>query len=113
MDVTSRLTRPLKRRKEALTSAINGFLGPIKEATQNLKGLIPNAKGFAGSEDQADEEPKVPSSLSLRLQKFKASLKGLSDFQKLILLTVAVCLPAGIVLSVLIAGLIKKQKSGR
>jgi hypothetical protein len=45
-----------------------------------------------------------------KLKNFKQSLKGLSDVQKLILLTIAVVLPAGIVLALALASFLKKRK---
>ena len=48
--------------------------------------------------------------LLAKLKNFKQSLKGLSDAQKLILLTIAVVLPAGILIAVGLANFIKKRK---
>ncbi|MCQ2105119.1 MAG: hypothetical protein MJZ26_04925 [Fibrobacter sp.] len=83
---------------------------------------MPSPKGFAGSEDLASEEsaengkiaPKAENPIKLglltRLKNFKNSLKEMSDFQKLILLTIAICLPAGILISTILVGVIKKHK---
>ncbi|MCF0222236.1 MAG: hypothetical protein HUK19_08085, partial [Fibrobacter sp.] len=48
--------------------------------------------------------------LLARLKAFKNSLKDMSDFQKLILLTVAVVVPAGILLASLLVGVLKKHR---
>ncbi|PWJ59733.1 MULTISPECIES: hypothetical protein [unclassified Fibrobacter] len=110
-----RLIRPFKRIKESLTDKISGFVGPIKNALNDLRGKIPSPKAFAGSEDAADgDENAVAVSqkpgLLGRLKNFKNSLKEMSDMQKLILLTIAICLPAGILISTLLVGFIKKRK---
>ena len=48
--------------------------------------------------------------LIAKLKDFKNSLKGLSDLQKLILLTIAVVLPAGIIIAVALAGFLRRKK---
>ena len=122
MELTSRLTRPFKRHKESLIGKVNGFVDPIKKSLADLRGKMPSPKGFAGSEDLASEEsaengkiaPKAENPIKLglltRLKNFKNSLKEMSDFQKLILLTIAICLPAGILISTILVGVIKKHK---
>lgn len=110
MELTSRLIRPLIRNKESLIGKVNGFVDPIKKAVADLRGRMPSPKGFAGSEDLAEGEPVSENGLIVRLKKFKKSLKGMSDFQKLILLTIAIVLPAGILLSALLVGFIKSRK---
>lgn len=122
MELTSRLTRPFRRLKESLIGRINGFVDPIKKSLAELRGKMPSPKGFAGSEDLASEDssengtvvPKTASSIKLglvtRLKNFKESLKGMSDLQKIILLTIAVCVPAGILISTILVGFIKKRK---
>jgi hypothetical protein len=79
--------------------------------------MIPKMEAFAGSEDLAGEgdaeaagDVGVQKGLKAKLKNFKQSLKGLSDFQKLILLTIAVVLPAGIVIAIVLAGLIRRKK---
>ncbi|MCQ2103104.1 MAG: hypothetical protein MJY98_07750 [Fibrobacter sp.] len=123
MELTSRLIRPFKRHKESLIGKVNSFVDPIKAAISDLKGKIPNPKGFAGSEDLAENSAnlveegdsgnsQVAGKVGLlgRLKNFKNSLKEMSDFQKLILLTIAVLLPAGILISTILVGVIKKHK---
>lgn len=112
----SRLTRPIKRLKEAVVAKANGFANPIKKALFDLRGKLPSSNGFAGSEDLAEDaevemEPGPgKAGLMSRLKSFKKSLKEMSDLQKIILLTIAVCLPAGILISSLLVGFIKKRK---
>ncbi len=84
-----------------------GFVQPIKSAIQSLRGKLPNAKGFAGSEDLGEVPAKV--GLGARLKIFKEKFSGLSDLQKLVLLTIAVCLPAGILISTMLVKALKRR----
>lgn len=108
------LTRPFKRHYDKYRGKLDGFVGPVKESVSKLMAMIPKGEAFAGSEDMADEREgddagKKPG-LFAKLKDFKKSLKGLSDFQKLILLTIAVVLPAGILIAVALASLLKRKK---
>lgn len=112
------LKRPFKKLYGKVHSYISRFIGPVKDAVSKLFALIPGFKSFSGSEDLADgtlteEEAaeKAKPGLRARLKNFKKSLKGLSDVQKLLLLTIAVVLPAGILISVGIASFLKKRKN--
>lgn len=112
----NRLTRPLTKSKEALVAKVNGFVNPIKNAFHELRGKLPSVKAMAGSESAEKENPEGQESskklgLMARLKKFKQSLNEMSDFQKLILLAVAVCLPAGILIATLLVNFIKKRKN--
>ena len=108
------LTRPFKKHYEKYRSKVEGFVGPVKESASKLLAMIPKGEAFAGSEDMAEESGetatgKTPGLLA-KLKDFKKSIKGLSDFQKLILLTIAVVLPAGILIAVALAGLLRRKK---
>ena len=111
------LKRPFKRHYEKYRSKLDGFVGPVKESASKLFAMIPKGEAFAGSEDLGEEHGasageaagKKPGLLA-KLKSFKKSLKGLSDFQKLILLTIAVVLPAGILIAVALAGLLRRKK---
>lgn len=116
------LKRPFKKVYGKVRSYVSRFVGPVKDSVSKLFALIPGFKAFAGSEDlaNADDADGVPvdgengkvAKLGIRakLKNFKQSLKGLSDAQKLILLTIAVVLPAGIVLALALASFLKKRK---
>jgi len=111
------LKRPFKKVYGKVRSYVSRFVGPIKDSASKLFALIPGFKSFAGSEDLADgslteDEAAANAKLGIRakLKNFKQSLKGLSDVQKLILLTIAVVLPAGIVLALALASFLKKRK---
>ena len=116
------LKRPFKKVYGKVRSYVSRFVGPVKDSASKLFALIPGFKAFAGSEDLANsadadgatvdgENGKVAKpGLRAKLKNFKQSLKGLSDAQKLILLTIAVVLPAGIVLALGLASFLKKRK---
>ena len=116
------LKRPFKKVYGKVCSYVSRFVGPVKDSASKLFALIPGFKAFAGSEDlaNADDADGVPvdgengkvakPGIRAKLKNFKQSLKGLSDAQKLILLTIAVVLPAGIVLALALASFLKKRK---
>ena len=111
------LKRPFKRHYDKYRAKADGFVGPIKDSASKLFAMIPKMEAFAGSEDLAGEgdaeaagDVGTQKGLKAKLKNFKQSLKGLSDFQKLILLTIAVVLPAGIIISIVLAGLIRRKK---
>ena len=113
------LKRPFKKVYGKVRSYVSRFVGPVKDSASKLFALIPGFKSFAGSEDLGEEadgstsggkKPGLLAKLKNKLKNFKQSLKGLSDAQKLILLTIAVVLPAGILIAVGLANFIKKRK---
>ena len=109
------LKRPFKRHYDKYRAKADGFVGPIKDSASKLFAMIPKMEAFAGSEDLAGEGDEAEDSstntdIKAKLKNSKKSLKELSDFQKLLLLTIAVVLPAGILISVTIAGLLKRRK---
>ena len=108
------LTRPFKKRYDKYRGKLEGFVGPVKESVSKLMAMIPKGEAFAGSEDLGEESGEAVTGkkpgLLAKLKDFKKSLKDLSDFQKLILLTIAVVLPAGILIAVALASLLKRKK---
>lgn len=108
------LTRPFKKHYEKYRSKVEGFVGPVKESASKLLAMIPKGEAFAGSEDLGQESDGSTSGgkpgLLAKLKDFKKSIKSLSDFQKLILLTIAVVLPAGILIAVALASMLKRKK---
>ena len=108
------LTRPFKKHYEKYRSKVEGFVGPVKESASKLLAMIPKGEAFAGSEDLGQESDGSTSGgkpgLLAKLKDFKKSIKGLSDFQKLILLTIAVVLPAGILIAIALAGILRRKK---
>ena len=116
------LKTPFKKVYGKVRSRADGFVGPVKDSASKLLALFPNIKAFAGSEDlasngEADGEnaegtdANAKPGLRARFKNFKQSLKGLSDLQKLILLTIAVVLPAGIIIAVALASFFKRRKN--
>ena len=108
------LKRPFKRHYEKYRSRLDGFVGPVKESASKLFAMLPKMEAFAGSEDLGQESDGSTSGgkpgLLAKLKDFKKSIKNLSDFQKLILLTIAVVLPAGILIAVALASMLKNHK---
>ena len=110
------LKRPFKRHYDKYRAKVDGFVGPIKESASKLYAMIPKGEAFAGSEEEADavegdEAPKRGlKGLVAKFKDFKKSLKDMSDFQKLILLTIAIVLPAGILISMVLLRFFKRKK---
>ena len=108
MSLIEKLKRPFASRLAKVVDKFRRFAVPVKSAVLALRGKLPNAKGFAGSEDLGEVPAKV--GLVARLKIFKEKFNGLSDLQKLVLLTIAVCLPAGILISSMLVKMLKKEK---
>ena len=114
------LTRPFKRHYDKYRGKLDGFVAPVKDSASKLMAMFPRMEAFAGSEDLAGEgsegvQEGAAKSAGIKgfvakLKDFKNSLKGLSDFQKLILLTIAVVLPAGMLISIALLGFLKRKK---
>ena len=110
------LKTPFKKVYGKVRSRADGFVCPVKDSASKLLALFPNIKAFAGSEDLAGGEnadgadANAKQGIRAKLKNFKQSLKGLSDLQKLILLTIAVVLPAGILIAVALASFFKRRK---
>ena len=113
------LKRPFKKRYDKVREKASQYVGPVKESVSKLKAMLPKMDAFAGSEDQAEGEV-VPveggekltgiKGFIAKFKDFKKSLKGLTDFQKLLLLTIAVVLPAGMFISVALLGFFTRKK---
>ena len=84
------LKRPFKKRYDKVREKASQYVGPVKESVSKLLAMLPKGEAFAGSEDLGQETDGSTSGgkpgLFAKLMDFKKSLKGLSDFQKLILL---------------------------
>lgn len=115
------LKRPFKKRYDKVREKASQYVGPVKESVSKLMAMLPKMEAFAGSEDLAGENAEgavvdasaKPTGLKgfiAKFKDFKKSLKGLSDFQKLILLTIAVVLPAGIFIAVALAAILRRKK---
>lgn len=115
------LKRPFKKRYDKVREKASQYVGPVKESASKLFAMLPKMEAFAGSEDLAEgsaegavvDAAAKPTGLKgfvAKFKDFKNSLKGLSDLQKLILLTIAVVLPAGIIIAVALAGFLRRKK---
>ena len=90
-----KVKKKLKKRFGKVSAYADNLVGPVKGSVSKLVALCPK-KGASG--------------FVAKLKDFKKSLKGLSDFQKLLLLTIAVVLPAGMLISVAIIGFFNRKK---
>ena len=112
------LKRPFKKRYDKVREKASQYVGPVKDSVTKLMAMLPKMDAFAGSEDLAEgevvpAEGQKPSGIKgfvAKFKDFKKSLKGLTDFQKLLLLTIAVVLPAGMFISVAIIGFLNRKK---
>ena len=112
------LKRPFKKRYDKVASYATQYVGPVKESVSKLMAMLPKVDAFAGAEDLAEgdapaekgEKPSGFKGFVAQFKDFKNSLKGLSDFQKLLLLTIAVVLPAGIFIAIALAGILRRHK---
>ena len=115
------LKRPFKKRYDKVREKTSQYVGPVKESVSKLMAMLPKMEVFAGSEDLAGEnaegavvdaaaKPTGIKGFIAKFKDFKKSLKGLTDFQKLLLLTIAVVLPAGMFISVALLGFFNRKK---
>ena len=115
------LKRPFKKRYDKVRERAAQYVGPVKESVTKLMAMLPKMEAFAGSEDLAGEnaegavvdaaaKPTGIKGFIAKFKDFKKSLKGLTDFQKLLLLTIAVVLPAGMFISVALLGFFNRKK---
>ena len=115
------LKRPFKKRYDKVREKASQYVGPVKESVSKLMAMLPKMEVFAGSEDLAGEnaegavvdaaaKPTGIKGFIAKFKDFKKSLKGLTDFQKLLLLTIAVVLPAGMFISVALLGFFNRKK---
>lgn len=113
------LKRPFKKRYDKVREKASQYVGPVKESVTKLMAMLPKMDAFAGSEELAEgevvpaeggEKPSGIKGFIAKFKDFKKSLKDLTDFQKLILLTIAVVLPAGIFIAVVLAELLRRKK---
>ena len=110
------LKRPLQKHYDKVRGYAAQYAGPVKDSVTKLMAMLPKMDAFAGSEDMAESsspEGGKPSSIKgfiAKFKDFKKSLKGLTDFQKLLLLTIAVVLPAGMFISVALIGFFTRKK---
>ena len=107
MSLIEKLKRPFSKRFGKVADKIRNFARPVKSAVQTLQGKLPSAKGFVGSEDLGEVPKKA--GIGARLKQFKKSLHEMGDFQKLILLTIVICVPAGILISTMLVKALNRR----
>ena len=114
------LKRPFKKRYDKVREHANQYVAPVKDSVSKLMAMLPKVDWLPASAENRVEGDAAPAdgaakSFSLKgfvakFKDFKESLKGLNDFQKLLLLTIAVVLPAGMFISVALLGFFTRKK---
>ena len=114
MNLFQGLKRPFARHVDKLRDKFHGFVDPIQNGISTLRGKLPGSREIAGSESAVNKNTEGQASsrklgLLERLKSFKKSLNEMSDFQKIILLAIAVCLPAGILIATILVKFLKSR----
>ena len=105
------LKRPLHKHYDKVRGYAAQYAVPVKDSVTKLLAMLPKVEAFAGSEDLGETgKTSGFKGFVAKFKDFKKSLKGLTDFQKLLLLTIAVVLPAGMLLSVALIGFFNRKK---
>ena len=104
----SGVVRPFKIKRERLEKFVDGS----KESVHKLWKSARVQSVVRSTEKLKDAGAQKISKSGIRgkIKEFCHKIKGMSPFQKLLLLTIAVCMPAGIIVAVFVAGLIKSYQ---
>ena len=109
----SDIARPFKIKRERLEK----FVDDSKESVNKIWKSEQVQSVVRSTEKLKDEGMKKLSEGEFRgkglrgkIKEFRHKVKDMPPFQKLMLLTIAVCLPAGIIIAVFVAGLIKSRQ---
>ena len=103
----SDVVRPFKIKRERLEK----FVDDSKESVNKLWKSEQVQSVVRSTEKLKDAGAQKISKSGIRgkVKDFRKKIKELPPFQKLLLLTIAVCLPAGILIAVALTGFIKSQ----
>ena len=103
----SDVARPFKIKRERLEK----FVDDSKESVNKLWKSEQVQSVVRSTEKLKDAGAQKISKSGIRgkVKDFRKKIKELPPFQKLLLLTIAVCLPAGILIAVALTGFIKSQ----
>ncbi len=104
----SGVVRPFKVKRERLEK----FVDDSKESVNKLwkSARVQSVVRSTKKMKDAGAQKISKSGIRSKIKEFCHKIKGMSPFQKLLLLTIAVCLPAGIIVAVFVAGLIKSYQ---
>ena len=103
----SDVARPFKIKRERLEK----FVDDSKESVNKIWKSEQVQSVVRSTEKLKDAGAQKISKSGIRgkVKDFRKKIKELPPFQKLLLLTIAVCLPAGILIAVALTGFIKSQ----
>ena len=109
----SDVARPFKIKRERLEKFVDDSKESVNKIwkSEQVQSVVRSTKKVkeAGMKKLSEGEFHGKG-LRGKIKKFRHKVKELPPFQKLLLLTIAVCLPAGIIVAVFVAGLIKSRQ---
>ena len=109
----SDVARPFKIKRERLEKFVDDSKESVNKIwkSEQVQSVVRSTKKVkeAGMKKLSEGEFRGKG-LRGKIKEFRHKIKGLSPFQKLLLLSIAVCLPAGIIVAVFMAGLIKSRQ---
>ena len=109
----SDVARPFKIKRERLEKFVDDSKESVNKLwkSERVQSMVRSTKKVkeAGMKKLSEGEFHGKGIRS-KIKAFRHKIKGLSPFQKLLLLSIAVCLPAGIIVAVFVAGFIKSRQ---
>lgn len=109
----SDVARPFKIKRERLEKFVDDSKESVNKIwkSEQVQSVVRSTKKVkeAGMKKLSEGEFRGKG-LRGKIKEFRHKVKELPPFQKLLLLSIAVCLPAGIIVAVFVAGLIKSRQ---
>ena len=109
----SDVARPFKIKRERLEKFVDDSKESVNKIwkSEQVQSVVRSTKKVkeAGMKKLSEGEFRGKG-IRGKVKDFRKKVKELPPFQKLLLLTIAVCLPAGIIVAVFVAGLIKSRQ---
>ena len=104
----SDVARPFKIKRERLEKFVDDSKESVNKVwkSERVQSVVRSTEKLK----DAGAQKISKSGIHGKLKGFQKKIKGLPPFQKLLLLSIAVCLPAGIIVAVFMAGLIKSRQ---
>ena len=108
----SDVVRPFKIKRERLEKFVDDSKESVNKLwkSEQVQSVVRSTKKMkeAGMKKLSEGEFRGKG-LRGKIKEFRHKVKGMPPFQKLLLLSIAVCLPAGILIAVALTGFIKSQ----
>ena len=110
----SDVARPFKIKRERLEKFVDDSKESVNKLwkSEQVQSVVRSAEKLKDAGVKKLSEGEVAArgkGLSGKIKEFRHKIKGLPPFQKLLLLTIAVCMPAGILIAVALTGFIKSH----